>query len=63
MVILGIFDFVPFVGTIIMIVGQCAVTVYITAYINVFVLDRNKPNIDSFGGNNDSGDNFIDPII
>lgn len=63
MVILGIFDFVPFIGTIIMIVGQCAVTVYITAYINVFVLDRNKPNIDSFGGNNDSGDNFIDPII
>lgn len=63
MVILGIFDFIPFIGTIIMIVGQCAVTVYITAYINVFVLDRNKPNIDSFGGNNDSGDNFIDPII
>lgn len=63
MIILSILDIIPFIGFILMIVGQCAVTVYITAYINVFVLDRNKPNIDSFGGDNNSGENFIDPII
>ena len=63
MILLGIFDFIPFIGNLIVIVGQCVITVYMTAYINIFVLDRNKPNIDSFGGNENSGDNFIDPII
>ncbi len=63
MILLGMFDFIPFIGNLIVIVGQCVITVYMTAYINIFVLDRNKPNIDSFGGNENSGDNFIDPII
>lgn len=63
MILLGIFDFIPFIGTIIMIIGQCAITVYMISFINVFVFDRNKPSIDSFGGSDDSGNNFIDPII
>lgn len=63
MILLGILDFIPFIGTILIAVGPVVMTVYMTAYINVFILDRNKPNIDSFGGSDDSGNNFIDPIL
>lgn len=63
MILLRIFNLIPFIGAIIMVIGQCAMTVYMAAYVNVFVFDRNKPSIDSFGGSDDSGNNFIDPII
>lgn len=63
MILLGILDFIPFIGTILMVVGLVAMTVYMAAYVNVFVFDRNKPSIDNFGGSDDSGNNFIDPII
>lgn len=62
-IILAIFDFIPFIGVILMVVGQCVFTIYMSAYLNVFVFDRNRPNIDNFEENNDSGDSFIDPII
>lgn len=62
-IISGILDFIPFLGSIIMSVGSCAISVYMSAYISIFVLDRNQPNIDSFGGNDNSDNGFIDPII
>lgn len=63
MILLGIFDFIPFIGPILMVVGSYALSVYMSAYISIFVYDRNKPNMDDFGGNNNSENGFIDPII
>ncbi len=63
MILLGIFDFIPFIGPILMVVGSCILSVYMSAYISIFVYDRNKPNMDDFGGNNNSENGFIDPII
>ncbi|MCF0147819.1 MAG: hypothetical protein HUJ77_05415 [Clostridium sp.] len=62
-IISAILDFIPFLGTIIMSLGSCAASVYMSAYISIFVLDRNQPNVDNFGGNDNSDNGFIDPII
>lgn len=62
-IVMGILSLIPVIGEIIGIIGGYAIAIYLIAYINVFVLDRNKPNIDSFGGDNNSGENLIDPII
>jgi len=65
-IVLMLFDFIPFIGFILIIIGQYIISTYNYAYLNVFVLDRNKPNIDTFrtdDENNNSGDNLIDPII
>ncbi|MGN0026650.1 MAG: hypothetical protein ACI33I_06580, partial [Clostridium sp.] len=62
-IVMGILSLIPVIGEIIGIIGGYAIGIYLIAYINVFVLDRNKPNIDSFGGDNNSGENLIDPII
>jgi len=61
--LLIIFNFIPFIGSILTAVVSCVMSVYMSAYISVFVYDRNKPNIDSFGGNENSDNGFIDPII
>lgn len=56
-VVLGIFQVVPVIGFIVTILGRIAMSIYTICYLNIFVLDRMKPN------NNLFGDNFIDPII
>lgn len=62
---LSIVDFIPFIGSISMIIGQLILMIYLYAYLNVFVLDRmNSSNGDILGiDDNNSGDSFIDPII
>ena len=65
-IVLMLLDFIPFIGFILIMIGQYIIMTYNYAYLNVFVLDRNKHNIDTFrtdDGNNNSGDNLIDPII
>lgn len=56
-VVLGIFQVVPVIGFIVTILGRIIMSVYTICYLNIFVLDRMRPN------NNLFGDNFIDPII
>lgn len=65
-IVLLMLDFIPIIGFILTLVGQFVITSYISAYLNVFVLDRTKPQVDNFFGNNgddNSGDSFIDPIV
>lgn len=66
-ILLGLFEVLPIIGFIITILGQFVLTSYISAYLNVFVLDRVNPKSDDIFGNsgndNNSGDSFIDPII
>ena len=61
-VVLALFQLIPIIGIIIATIGQYIVLSYVSAYLNIFVLDRSKPDIDNFGGNDILGDNFIDPI-
>lgn len=61
-VVLALFQLVPIIGIIVATIGQYIVLSYVSAYLNIFVLDRSKPDIDNFGGNDILGDNFIDPI-
>lgn len=62
---LSILQFIPFIGSITLILGQFMLMIYLYAYLNVFVLDRmNNSNGDILGINdNNSGGSFIDPII
>ncbi|MDV4150797.1 hypothetical protein R0131_08120 [Clostridium sp. AL.422] len=63
--LLLLLSFIPLIGFIVIIIAQIVIAIYVSAYLNVFVLDRTKPSIDNFGGdylNENSDDNFIDPI-
>ena len=62
-VVLALLQLIPIIGIIVATIGQYIVLSYVSAYLNIFVLDRSKPDIDNFGGNDDLGDSFIDPII
>lgn len=62
-IVLMIFDFIPFIGVIVTLFGQYVISSYVSAYLNVLVLDRTKPQVDNFSGNDNPGDSFIDPII
>ena len=61
-VVLALLQLIPIIGIIVATIGQYIVLSYVSAYLNIFVLDRSKPDIDNFGGNDILGDNFIDPI-
>ena len=52
----------PIIGFILLMLTSYIIGLYFIAYLNVFVLDRTKTDIDNFGNNN-IDDNFIDPII
>lgn len=56
-IVLGIFQVVPAIGFIVTIIGRIIVSIYTICYLNIFVLDRMRPNDNLFGNN------FIDPII
>lgn len=62
---LSILEFIPFIGSISLILGQFILMIYLYAYLNVFVLDRmNSSSGDILGiDDNNSEDSFIDPII
>jgi hypothetical protein len=64
---LAILEFIPILGTILSVVFPVVISIYVVAYLNVFVLDRTKPQVDNFLGNsgddNNQEDGFIDPII
>ena len=59
---LALFQLIPIIGIVVATIGQYIVLSYVSAYLNIFVLDRSKPDIDNFGGNDMLGDSFIDPI-
>ncbi len=61
-VVLALFQLIPIIGIVVATIGQYIVLSYVSAYLNIFVLDRSKPDIDDFGGNDILGDSFIDPI-
>ena len=61
-VVLALFQLIPIIGIVLATIGQYIVLSYVSAYLNIFVLDRSKPDIDNFGGNDMLGDSFIDPI-
>lgn len=65
-ILLGIFELLPIIGFIITILGQIIMNVYVISYLNILVLDRMSSGnilIENNGDDNNSGDNFIDPII
>lgn len=65
-ILLWMFELLPIIGFIITILGQLIIDAYVICYINILVLDRNNLRFDSLienTENNNSGDNFIDPII
>ena len=66
-VAVSIISMIPIIGYIVSNIGVHVILIYFLAYLNIFVLDRIKPDIYNFGedniDNNNSGENFIDPII
>ncbi|MGG7144443.1 hypothetical protein ACQPVP_13435 [Clostridium nigeriense] len=64
---LVILDFIPILGSILSVIFPVVISIYVSAYLNIFVLDRTKPQIDNFLGNsgddNNQDDGFIDPIV
>lgn len=51
-ILLGLLSFIPFLGSIIMIIGQFLIQLYLYAYTTIYVLDRTK----HFEGNNNFRD-------
>lgn len=66
-IVLLILEFIPILGFIMSLVFPVVITIYVSAYLNVFVLDRTKPQVDNLlvdsGDDNNQGDGFIDPIV
>nr|WP_243190675.1 hypothetical protein [Clostridium gallinarum] len=62
-IVLWIFELLPFIGFIIAILGQVIMNIYVISYLNILVLDRIGSKDNLFRNNDDSGNSFIDPII
>lgn len=66
-IVLAILEFIPILGFIISVVFPVVISIYVVAYLNIFVLDRTKPQVDNLlgdsGDDNNQGDGFIDPIV
>lgn len=66
-ILLWMFELLPIIGFIIIVLGRLIVNSYVICYLNILVLDRNNLKFDNLientGNDNNSGDNFIDPII
>lgn len=66
-ILLWMFELLPIIGFIVAILGQLIMKAYVICYLNILVLDRNDLKFDylieNTGNDDDSSDNFIDPII